>query len=80
MGRRRYIKGPISVLSTYLSSNSKMVSATLQPAQLSHLAQNLVQIAIDCLELDPSEISLRSLDAFIENYTEMFGVHIVFEK
>ena len=46
-----------------------MVSATnnLQPAQLSHLAQNLVQIAVDCLELDSSDISLRSLDAFVEH-------------
>ena len=46
-----------------------MVSATnnLQPAQLSHLAQSLVQIAVDCLELDSSEISHRSLDGFVEH-------------
>ena len=46
-----------------------MVSATnnLQPAQLSDLAQNLIQIAVDCLDQDSSDISLRSLDAFIEH-------------
>ena len=46
-----------------------MVSATnnLQPAQLSHLTQSLVQIAVDCLELDSSEILHRSLDGFIEH-------------
>ena len=46
-----------------------MVSAAneLQPTQLSHLGESLIQVAVQCLELDTRQVLQRSLDGFVEH-------------